>query len=95
MWYSIVEERKKEELNRIIEEENLIKDETYKYINNAFRNGFVQETHTAITKVIPPVSRFSKTGERTKRKESVLEKLIAFFNRFWDITVFTKSSLGS
>ena len=85
-WHTFVEERKKEELNRIIEEENLNKDETYKYINNAFRDGFVQETGTAITKVLPPIPRFSKTGELTKKKESVLEKLIAFFNRFWDIT---------
>lgn len=85
-WHRFIEEKKLEELNRIIEDENLNKDETYKYISNAFRDGYVQETGTAITKVLPPVSRFSKTGERTKKRESVLEKLIAFFNRFWDIT---------
>jgi len=85
-WHIFIEERKLEELNKIIEDENLNKDETYKYIANAFRDGFVQETGTAITKVIPPVSRFSKTGERTKKRESVLERLIAFFNRFWDIS---------
>lgn len=84
-WQCFVEERKKEELNKIIEEENLNKYETYKYIENAFRDGFIQETGTAITKVLPPVSRFSKTGERSKKKESVLEKLIAFFNKFRDL----------
>ena len=85
-WHSFIEGKKLEELNGIIEDENLNKDETYKYIANAFRDGYVQETGTAITKVLPPVSRFSKTGERTKKRESVLERLIAFFNRFWDIT---------
>jgi type I restriction enzyme R subunit len=85
-WHSFIEGKKLEELNRIIEDENLNKDETYKYIANAFRDGYVQETGTAITKVLPPVSRFSKTGERTKKRESVLERLIAFFNRFWDIS---------
>lgn len=85
-WHRFIEEKKLEELNGIIEDENLNKDETYKYIANAFRDGYVQETGTAITKVLPPVSRFSKTGERTKKRESVLERLIAFFNRFWDIS---------
>jgi len=85
-WHGFIDRKKQEELNRIIEDENLNKDETYKYIANAFRDGYVQETGTAITKVLPPVSRFSKTGERTKKRESVLERLIAFFNRFWDIS---------
>lgn len=85
-WHSFIEGKKLEELNKIIEDENLNKVETYKYIANAFRDGYVQETGTAITKVLPPVSRFSKTGERTKKRESVLERLIAFFNRFWDIS---------
>jgi len=87
-WIAFIEKSKKEELNRIIEEENLNAEETHKFIENAFRDGFVQETGTAITKVLPPVSRFSKTGERTKKRESVLEKLKAFFNRFWDISGF-------
>lgn len=85
-WHSFIEGKKLEELNRIIEDENLNRDETYKYIANAFRDGYVQETGTAITKVLPPVSRFSKTGERTKKRESVLDKLMRFFNRFWDIS---------
>lgn len=85
-WHSFIEDRKRKELDRIISDENLDKVETYGYISNAFRDGYVQENGTAITKVLPPVSRFSKTGERTKKRESVLEKLIAFFNRFWDIS---------
>ena len=75
-----------EELGRIITEEGLDTNETYKFINNAFRDGFVQITGTAITKVLPPVSRFNPSGERTKKREAVLEKLIAFFNKFWDIS---------
>ncbi|MDZ4121869.1 MAG: hypothetical protein U1C33_05575 [Candidatus Cloacimonadaceae bacterium] len=85
-WAQFVEARKIEELNKIIEDESLNKDETYRFISNAFRDGYVQETGTALTKVLPPVTRFSITGERSKKRESVLEKLIAFFNRFWDIS---------
>lgn len=85
-WHSFVDEKKLEELDSIIAEENLDKDETYKFLNNAFRDGFVQNTGTAISKVLPPVSRFSPTGERTKKRETVLEKLSAFFSKFWDIS---------
>jgi type I restriction enzyme R subunit len=85
-WRSFVDAKKLEELESIITEEKLDKDETYKFINNAFRDGFVQTTGTAITKVLPPVSRFTPTGDRTKIRDKVLDKLSAFFNKFWDIS---------
>ena len=85
-WEKFVEEKKKEELDNIITEETLNKDETYKFINSAFRDGYVQSTGTAIAKVLPPMSRFNPTGERGKKRASVLEKLRAFFNRFRDIS---------
>lgn len=85
-WHSFVDAKKVEELDQIINDENLDKEETYKFITNAFRDGYVQSTGTAISKVLPPVSRFSPTGDRTKKRESVLEKLSSFFNKFWDIS---------
>ncbi|MDL2255660.1 type I restriction endonuclease subunit R [Parabacteroides sp. OttesenSCG-928-K15] len=85
-WHSFVDAKKLEELNEIIVEENLDKDETYKFVNNAFRDGYIQATGTALTKVLPPVSRFTPTGDRAKKRESVLEKLKAFFDKFWDIS---------
>lgn len=85
-WVQFVEAKKIEELNKIIEDESLDKDETYRFISNAFRDGYVQTTGTALSSVLPPVTRFSKTGERTVKRVTVIEKLKAFFNRFWDIT---------
>jgi len=85
-WHSFVDTKKVEELDRIIKEENLDQGETYRFINNAFRNGYLQSTGTSIAKVLPPVSRFSPSGERTKKRETVLDKLSEFFNRFWDIS---------
>ena len=85
-WHSFVDAKKVEELNKIIEEENLNKEEAYNFINNAFRDGFVSATGTALTKVLPPVSRFTQTGDRTKKRDTVIEKLSAFFNKFWDIS---------
>jgi type I restriction enzyme R subunit len=85
-WNSFVSARKVDELDGIISEENLNREETYKFVANAFRDGYVQTTGTAIARVLPPVSRFSPGGERTKKRETVLEKIIAFFNKFWDIS---------
>ena len=55
--------KKLEELDTIINEENLDKKETYKFVNNAFRNGYLQSTGTAIRGVLLPVSRFNPTSE--------------------------------
>ncbi len=85
-WQKFVEEKKVEDLEQIITNENLDRDATYTFIRNAFRDGNVSTTGTAITKVLPPVSRFSPTGERTKKRESVLTKLNGFFERFFDIS---------
>jgi type I restriction enzyme, R subunit len=75
-----------EELERIIKDENLNNDETYNFIKNAFRDGNIPTTGTAITKLLPPVSRFSKTGERSKKRENVIKKFTKFFERYFDIS---------
>lgn len=85
-WIKFVEKKKKEELEKIIKEENLNHDETYKFIQNAFRDGTVATTGTTITKILPPVSRFSKNAIRTKKRENVVEKLTKFFERFFNIS---------
>ncbi|MCG8431545.1 MAG: type I restriction endonuclease subunit R, partial [Candidatus Omnitrophica bacterium] len=85
-WQEYVKQKKKEELEAIISDENLDREATYKFMRNAFRDGSVASTGTAIAKVLPPVSRFSQTGERTKKRESVIEKLTRFFERFFDIS---------
>lgn len=85
-WRKFVEGKKIEELEQIIVSENLDHDATYAFIKNAFRNGTVATTGTAITKILPPVSRFSPTGDRTKKRESVIDKLTRFFERFVNIS---------
>lgn len=85
-WQKFVDAKKLEELEQIIKSENLDHDATFTFVRNAFRDGNIATTGTAITKVLPPVSRFSPTGERTKKRESVLSKLTNFFERFFDIS---------
>ncbi len=85
-WQRFVEEKKIEELDKIIKEKKLNHDETYKFIDNAFRDGGIPTTGTALAKVLPPVTRFSKTGERTQIREAVIEKFMEFFEKFFDIS---------
>ena len=85
-WEAFVNSKRTEELDKIIAEENLNRDETYKFVENAFRDGGVQTSGTAITKVLPPISIFTPTNERGKKRENVLEKITAFFERFFDIS---------
>ncbi|HOW59075.1 MAG TPA: type I restriction endonuclease subunit R [Candidatus Omnitrophota bacterium] len=85
-WQKYVEKKKTEELETIIKQENLDRDKTYQFVRDAFRNGRVATTGTALVKVLPPVSRFSPGGERSKKRESVLDKLTRFFERFFDIS---------
>jgi type I restriction enzyme, R subunit len=85
-WIEFVEKKKIEELDKIIKEEDLNHDETYTFVKNAFRDGNVATTGTSITKILPPVSRFSKEDNRTKKRENVIQKLTGFFERFFDIS---------
>ncbi|MCA9323863.1 type I restriction endonuclease subunit R [Candidatus Saccharibacteria bacterium] len=85
-WQTFVDKKKLEELDRIISDEGLNPEETYKFIESAFRDGGVQTTGTAITKILPPVSRFSADNTRGKKRETVLDKLSSFFNKFFDIS---------
>lgn len=84
-WRKFIDEKKSEELNSIIKDEGLDPEETYKFIENAFRDGGVKASGTAITKVLPPVSRFSTDNARGKKRETVLDKLTSFFNKFFDV----------
>ena len=84
-WQKFVSEKQKEELNRIIADENLNKEETEKFVKNAFRDGFVPETGTAITKILPPLNPFAADNQYTAKKQTVIEKLKSFFDRFFGV----------
>ena len=82
-WREYVAKEKVRQLNEIITEENLKPEETYKFIENSFRDGGIKTTGTDIDKIMPPVSRFG--GGREKKKQTIIEKLKAFFERFFGI----------
>lgn len=78
--------RKIKELDQIINDEKLDKKATYTFVENAFRDGYIQSTGTNLSLILPPISRFSAGGERSKKREMVLEKLRNFFDRFFGIS---------
>ncbi|MDK2910903.1 MAG: type restriction enzyme subunit [Bacteroidales bacterium] len=85
-WIKYIDVKRKEELDNIIEEEQLKPEETYKFMGNAFKSGHIEATGTEFPKILPPVSRFTPDGARAKKRETVLQKLQAFFERFFDIS---------
>ena len=83
-WQSYVVEQRKNDLNEIITTEKLKSDETRRFMENAFRDGEIKTAGTDIDKIMPPISRFG-SGGRAKKKLGVIEKLKAFFEKYFGI----------
>ena len=83
-WNEYVYEQRESDLNQIIKEEKLKPEETRKFIENAFREGEVKTVGTDIDKIMPPVSRFGG-GNRAQKKQTIIDKLKAFFEKYFGI----------
>ncbi len=81
-WRRFVAERRERELDELVAEENLNADAARAFVAGALRDGDLPTTGTAITRVLPPASRFSPEGEHEARKQRVMDRLRAFFDRF-------------
>ena len=89
--------KKKEELDKIIEDENLNVEETYEFIKRSFKKGRVETDGTEISSMLPAMDMFSKDKSRAKKKNVVIDKLLDFFDKFFSITsnsIFTKSNIA-
>ena len=80
-WKTFVQERKEEELSVLIKDENLKDEEARRFIDNAFRDGILKTTGTDLDKILPPVSRFGG-GNRTDKKQGIIDKLMIFFEKY-------------
>ena len=83
-WHDYVVKQREEEIETIIAEEKLKPEDTRKFLENAFRDGEIKTAGTDIDKIMPPVSRFG-SGGRAKKKQSVIDKLKAFFEKYFGI----------
>ena len=82
-WNDFVSTEREKELIALIQEEHLKEPETRKFLENAFRDGEIKTTGTDIDSLMPPVSRFG--GGRAQKKQGVIDKLKAFFEKFFGI----------
>lgn len=86
-WVKFVKEQEKIDLDYLIKDENLNKEETEKFIKNSFRDGYVKVLGTEIEKVLPPIRRFG--GEnKASRKQSIVDKILKFFNKYFGLGIF-------
>ena len=83
-WKKFVLEQRETDLANLITEEKLKDEETRKYIDNAFRDGFVKTSGTEIDKLMPPVSRFGG-GNRAAKKQGIIDKIKDFFEKYFGI----------
>jgi type I restriction enzyme R subunit len=80
-WRRFIQERKEEDIAALIADEKLKDEETRRFIEIAFRDGILKTTGTDIDKIMPPVSRFGG-GNRAEKKQGIIDKLTAFFEKY-------------
>ncbi|WP_336502778.1 type I restriction endonuclease subunit R [Microbacterium paraoxydans] len=85
-WQAFVAAKRDAELETLITAQKLRPDETRDFIEAAFRDGQLRTTGTAITKILPPVSRFAPEGGHGEKKRTAIEALARFFDRFFGLS---------
>ncbi len=86
-WQKFVQEQKEVDIQELIQEEKLKPEETKKLMENAFRDGVLKTTGTDVDKILPPVSRFGGGGSRDKKKQTVINKLMSFYEKYFGLTI--------
>ena len=85
-WNAFVQRQREEDLAAIIQSEKLKPEETRRFLEKAFADGEIKTTGTEITALMPPVSRFGGGGkDRSQKKQTVIDKLKSFFDRYFGI----------
>jgi type I restriction enzyme, R subunit len=82
-WRRFVEARREEELEEIIGAQGLDPDATRAFVERAFRDGAIPTTGAAVTGILPPTSRFAADDAYGIKKQTVLDRLTAFFDRYF------------
>lgn len=84
-WQRFVDARRDEELSEIIEHEGLNPRETRAFVERAFRDGAIPTAGSAVTAILPPTSRFAGDGSYGLKKQTVLDRLAAFLDRYFTL----------
>ena len=85
-WMQYATQQKELELEKIIQDERLDSDGAKRFINNCFRDGFVKTTGTDLDSIMPAMSLFGDKGkERAQKKQGLIDRFLAFFEKYSDI----------
>lgn len=84
-WKEFVDQRKKEEFGKIVREERLQPQKAQAFIKGAFLRGYVPEGGLEIGGILPPLNPFDKAADREGTLHRVIDRLKAFFTKFYDI----------
>lgn len=90
-WNTFVAEQREKDLEIIIRDEKLKSKETREFIEKSFHDGEVKTSGTDIDKLMPPISRFGNS-KRADKKQRIVEKLKAFFEKYNGIGTMFKSN---
>ena len=85
-WQAFITRQREAELDTIIAEEKLRPEQTRAFVKDAFRNGHLRTNGTAITEVLPPTSRFARDGNHAQKKQRIIDKLAAYFDRYFGLS---------
>ena len=83
-WQEFVCEQRERDLSTLISDEKLKEEEARRFVSSAFRDGVLRTTGTDIDGILPPVSRFGG-GNRAERKQTIIDKLMLFFEKYWGL----------
>lgn len=83
-WHAYIAEEKEKEIKTLVGAEKLKETEAREFISNCLKDGYVKTNGTDLDKIMPPMSRFGGSN-RAEKKQRVLFKIIAFFERFFGI----------
>lgn len=84
-WQKYVQERCDQELRAIIEDERLVPVQTHALVERGFREGVLPTGGLTISRIMPPTSLFAARNGHGEKKQRVVEKLQAFFERFYGL----------
>ena len=87
-WIVFVATQAQQQLEDIIASENLKHDETIEFMRHSFQIGEVERFGDRITKCLPPMPLFGANNQRSIVKQRVLELMLEYFDRFYDIYEF-------
>lgn len=86
-WRKFVADSMEDEISGIIEAERLKAEPTRDLMHEAFEVGGVPQEGTAVTRVMPPGSRFGAKAEaRDRQRHRVADLLSGFYRKYRSLT---------